>query len=143
MKLFIFILFLGITGMSQAQGVKITVDHDIVMVDNQHVFKLVSNGIPSSYILYNMLNEKLAEFNINYLVSYVKNSSGNLEQIKKYYFDVKFNNAEQSTCQMNSFENKKQCAKFILSQNWVVNGHLDGDLVRKFCEEQGFRYAKP
>lgn len=143
MKLFIFILFLGVAGISQAQKVKVTVDHDIILVDNQQVFKLVSSGVPTSYILYNMLNEPLAEFNINYLVSYVKNSSGNLEQRKKYYFDVKFNNAEQSTCQMTSFAIKKQLAKFIHAQNWVVNGKLDGDLARRFCEAQGFRYAKP
>lgn len=143
MKLFIFILLIGFAEISQAQKAKITIDHDIVLVDNQQVFKLVSTGVPSSYILYNMLNEQLAEFNVNYWVSWEKNSNGNLEQRKKYYFDVKFNNAEQSACQMNSFAIKKQFAKFIVSQNWVLNGKLDGDLARRFCEAQGFRYARP
>lgn len=143
MRLAVFMFFLAFAGMNHAQKAKITVDHDIVLVDNQQVFKIVSNGIPSSYILYNMLNEPLAEFSSNYTVSYVKSSNGSLEQRKNYYFDVKFNNAEQSTCQMNSFAIKKQFAKFIVSQNWVVNGKLDGDLARRFCEAQGYRYAKP
>ena len=143
MKLFIFILFLGITGISQAQKAKIKIDGDIVLVDNTPVFQLEEKGFPKSYTLYNMQNVPLATFETNFISEMLRQNDGSFKSVRKYYFIVKFNDSEQSTCEMSSFGIKKQFANFILTNFWVQNGELNEPVIKKFCQEAGFPYSNP
>ncbi len=93
MKLFIFILFLGITGISQAQKAKIKIDGDIVLVDNTPVFQLEEKGFPKSFTLYSMQNVQLATFETNFISKMVRQSDGSYKDVRNYYFLVKFNDS--------------------------------------------------
>jgi hypothetical protein len=143
MKLFIFILFLGITGISQAQKAKIKIDGDIVLVDNTPVFQLEEKGFPKSFTLYSMQNVQLATFETNFISKMVRQSDGSYKDVRNYYFLVKFNDSEQSSCEMSSFGIKKQFANFILTNLWVQNGELNEPVIKKFCQEAGFSYSNP
>jgi len=143
MKLFIFILFLGVTGISQAQKAKIKIDGDIVLVDNTPVFQLEEKGFPKSYTLYSMQNVQLATFETNFISEMLRQNDGSFKSVRKYYFIVKFNDSEQSTCEMSSFGIKKQFANFILTNFWVQNGELNEPVIKKFCQEAGFPYSNP
>ena len=143
MKLFIFILFLGIAGISQAQKAKIKIDGDIVLVDNIPVFQLVEKGFPKSYTLYNMQNVQLATFESNFISELERQNDGSFKDVNTYYFLVRFNDAEKSSCEMSSFGIKKQFANFILTNFWVQNGELNEPVIKKFCQEAGFPYSNP
>jgi len=143
MKLFIFILFLGITGISQAQKAKIKIDGDIVLVDNIPVFQLEEKGFPKSFTLYSMQNVQLATFETNFISKMVRQSDGSYKDVRNYYFLVKFNDSEQSSCEMSSFGIKKQFANFILTNLWVQNGELNEPVIKNFCQEAGFPYSNP
>jgi hypothetical protein len=143
MKLFIFILFLGITGISQAQKALIKIDGDIVLVDNIPVFQLEEKGFPKSYTLFNMQNVPLATFETNFISEMLRQNDGSFKNVRKYYFIVKFNDSEQSSCEMSSFGIKKQFANFILTNFWVQNGELNEPVIKKFCQEAGFPYSNP
>lgn len=143
MKLFLFILFLGITGISQAQKAKIKIDGDIVLVDNTPVFQLEEKGFPKSFTLYSMQNVQLATFETNFISKMVRQSDGSYKDVRNYYFLVKFNDSEQSSCEMSSFGIKKQFANFILTNLWVQNGELNEPVIKKFCQEAGFPYSNP
>jgi hypothetical protein len=143
MKLFIFILFLGAAGISQAQKEKIKIDGNIVLFDNIPVFQLEEKGFPKSYTLYNMQNVPLATFETNFISEMLRQNDGSFKNVRKYYFIVKFNDSEQSSCEMSSFGIKKQFANFILTNFWVQNGELNEPVIKKFCQEAGFPYSNP
>jgi len=143
MKLFIFILFLGVAGISQAQKAKIKVDGDIVLADNVPVFQLADKGFPKSYTLYNMQNVQLATFETDFISKLERQNDGSFKDVNTYYFLVKFNDSQQSSCEMSSFANKKQFASFIFSRSWVENGALNEPVIQKFCQEAGFPYSNP
>jgi len=143
MKLFIFILFLGVAGISHAQKAKIKVDGDIVLADNVPVFQLADKGFPKSYTLYSMQNVQLATFETDFISKLERQNDGTFKDVNTYYFLVKFNDSQQSSCEMSSFANKKQFASFIFSRSWVENGALNEPVIQKFCQDAGFGYTKP
>jgi hypothetical protein len=143
MKLFIFILFLGVAGISQAQKAKIKVDGDIVFANDVPVFQLETKGFPKSYTLYSMQNVQLATFETDFISKLERQNDGTFKDVNTYYFLVKFNDSQQSSCEMSSFANKKQFATFIFSRSWVENGALNEPVILKFCQDAGFGYTKP
>jgi hypothetical protein len=143
MKLFIFILFLGVAGISQAQKAKIKVDGDIVFANDVPVFQLETKGFPKSYTLYSMQHVQLATFETDFISKLERQNDGTFKDVNTYYFLVKFNDSQQSSCEMSSFANKKQFANFILTNFWVQNGELNEPVIKKFCQEAGFPYSNP
>ena len=143
MKLFIFILFLGVAGISQAQKAKIKVDGDIVFANDVPVFQLETKGFPKSYTLYSMQNVQLATFETDFISKLERQNDGTFKDVNTYYFLVKFNDSQQSSCEMSSFANKKQFATFIFSRSWVENGALNEPVIQKFCQDSGFKFTHP
>jgi hypothetical protein len=143
MRIAIFTFFLAFAGLIHAQKAKIKVDGDIVLADNVPVFQLKTNGFPKSYMLYNMQNVQLATFETDFISELERQNDGSFKDVDTYYFLVKFNDSEQSSCEMSSFAIKKQFATFILSSSWVENGALNEPIIKKFCQESGFEYTNP
>ena len=140
MKLFFFILFLGITGISQAQKAKIKIDGDIVLVNGEPAFILESPFLSASYNLYNMQHELLAAFSENMGTKKIQSSTG--KKKKKFsYLSVTFSNEEQSKCETGTFPVKKLMAMMIVKNGLVENGELNNGNVIRFCEERGFYYS--
>jgi hypothetical protein len=140
MKLFIFILFLGITGISQAQKAKIKIDGDVVLVNGEPSFILESPVLSSSYNVYNMQNQLLAVFKETSSFRQIKTSTGFQTQHFSY-LAVTFSNEEQSRCETGTFPVKKLMAMMIVKNGLVENGELNNDNVLRFCEERGFYYS--
>jgi hypothetical protein len=90
-----------------------------------------------------MQNVPLATFETNFISEMLRQNDGSFKSVRKYYFIVKFNNSEQSTCEMSSFGIKKQFANFIYTNFWVQNGELNELVIKKFCQEAGFPYSNP
>ena len=85
MKLFIFILFLGITGISQAQKAKIKIDGDIVLVNGEPAFILESPILSATYNVYNMQHKLLAVFDETAGTTTIQTSSGTKYQQFSYW----------------------------------------------------------
>ena len=143
MRLTIFTIFLVFTGLIHGQKAKIKVDGDIVLADNVPVFQLADKGFPKSYTLYSMQNVQLATFETDFISKLERQNDGTFKDVNTYYFLVKFNDSQQSSCEMSSFANKKQFASFIYSRSWVENGALNEPVILKFCQDAGFGYTKP
>jgi hypothetical protein len=141
MKLFIFILFLGIAGISQAQKAKIKIDGDVVLVNGEPSFILESPVLSSSYKVYNMQNELLAVFNEISSFRQIKTSTGAQTTQHFSYLAVTFSNEEQSKCETGTYPVKKLLAMMIVKNGLVENGQLNNDNVLRFCEERGFYYS--
>ena len=140
MKLFLLILFLGITGISQAQKAKITIDGDIVNVNGEPAFILESPILSASYNLYNMQHELLAVFSETPGTKRTQTSNGTQYQ-QIFYLSVTFKNEEQSKCETGTFPVKKLMAMMIVKNGLVENGQLNNDNVHRFCEERGFYFS--
>ena len=143
MRLAIFMFLLTFAGISQAQKAKVKIDGNIVLVDGTPVFQLEDKGFPKSYTLYSMQNVQLATFETNFISKMVRQNDGTYKDVRTYYFLVKFNDSEQSSCEMSSFGIKKQFANFILKNFWVQNGELNEPVIKKFCQEAAFPYSNP
>lgn len=143
MRLAIFMFLLAFAGISQAQKAKIKVDEDVVLANDVPVFQLETKGFPKSYTLYSMQNVQLATFETNFISKLERQNDGSFKDVNTYYFLVKFNDSQQSSCEMSSFANKKQFASFIFSRSWVENGALNEPVILKFCQDAGFGYTKP
>lgn len=143
MRLAIFMFLLTFAGISQAQKAKIKVDGDIVFANDVPVFQLETKGFPKSYTLYSMQNVQLATFETDFISNLERQNDGSFKDVNTYYFLVKFNDSQQSSCEMSSFANKKQFASFIFSRSWVENGALNEPVIQKFCQDAGFGYTNP
>jgi hypothetical protein len=143
MRLVILMFLLTFAGISQAQKAKIKVDGDVVLANDVPVFQLETKGFPKSYTLYSMQNVQLATFETDFISKWERQKDGTFKDERTYYFLVKFNDSEQSSCEMSSFGIKKQFATFILSSSWVENGALNEPVIKKFCQEAGFPYSNP
>lgn len=140
MKLFIIILFLGMTGISQAQKAKIKIDGDIVLVNGEPSFILESPILSATYNVYNMQHKLLAVFNETSSFRQIKTSTG-VQTQHFSYLAVTFSNEEQSRCETGTFPVKKLMAMMIVKNGLVENGELNNDNVLRFCEERGFYYS--
>lgn len=141
MKLFIFILFLGVAGISQAQKAKIKIDGDIVLVNGEPAFILESPVLSASYNLYNVQHQLLAVFKETSSFRQIRTSTG--VQTQNFSFlSVTFSNEEQSRCETGTFPVKKLLAMMIVKNGLVENGQLNNDNVVRFCEERGFYYSQ-
>ena len=141
MKLLIFILFLGMTGISQAQKAKIKIDGDIVLVNGEPAFILESPILSATYNVYNMQHKLLAVFDETAGTTTIQTSSGTKYQ-QFSYLSVTFNNEEQSKCETGTFPVKKLMAMMIVKNGLIENGELNNNNVIRFCEERGFYYSK-
>lgn len=140
MKLFLILLFLGMTGISQAQKAKIKIDGDIVLVNGEPAFILESPILSATYNLYNMQHELLAVFSETSGTQKTQTSNGmQYQQIS--YLSVTFRNEEQSKCETGTFPVKKLMAMMIVKNGLVENGELNNNNVLRFCEERGFYYS--
>jgi hypothetical protein len=141
MKLFIFMLFLGFAGISQAQKAKIKIDGDIVLVNGEPAFILESPVLSASYNLYNVQHQLLAVFKETSSFRQIRTSTG--VQTQNFSFlSVTFSNEEQSRCETGTFPVKKLLAMMIVKNGLVENGQLNNDNVVRFCEERGFYYSQ-
>ena len=140
MKLFIFILFLGVAGISQAQKAKIKIDGDVVLVNGEPSFILESPVLSSSYNVYNMQNELLAVFKETSSFRQIKTSTG-VQTQHFSYLAVTFSNEEQSRCETSTYAVKKLMAMMIVKNGLIENGELNNDNVHRFCEERGFYFS--
>ncbi|MFM1947437.1 MAG: hypothetical protein RL207_1720 [Bacteroidota bacterium] len=140
MKLFIFILLIGLTGISQAQKAKIKIDGDIVLVNGEPAFILESPFLSASYNLYNIDHQPLAYFSQSTGTKKIHTSEG-IKYQNFTYLSVTFNNEEQSKCETGTFPVKKLMAIMIVKNGLVENGQLNNNHVVRFCEERGFYYS--
>jgi hypothetical protein len=143
MKFTLLLLFFAFIGTNHAQKAKINVDGDVVLANDIPVFLLETKGFPKSYTLYSMQNVQLATFETNFISNLERQNDGTFKDVNTYYFLVKFNDSQQSSCEMSSFANKKQFATFIFSRSWVENGTLNEPVIQKFCQDSGFKFTLP
>jgi hypothetical protein len=143
MKFTLLLLFFAFIGTNHAQKAKINVDGDVVLANDIPVFLLETKGFPKSYTLYSMQNVQLATFETNFISNLERQNDGTFKDVNTYYFLVKFNDSQQSSCEMSSFANKKQFASFIFSRSWVENGALNEPVIQKFCQDSGFKFTHP
>lgn len=112
--LFTFILlFFSLNAFSQKQKVK--VKKDIVKLNGDALFKMVSTKYPDAYTIYNLDDEKLALFNANYYRDEQQVTAGNPEG-RVAYFVITFFNDELDQCEIRIVGFKKHLAKRIINE---------------------------
>ncbi|PWH82921.1 hypothetical protein [Brumimicrobium oceani] len=133
------ILFISFTSFSQKQKVK--VKNDIVTLDGNPLFKMVSSNYPDGYTLYSLDDEKLAVFNSQFYNDPKQVTAGSPEG-RVGYFEITFFNGDLDQCEIRIVGFKKQLAQHIISAGLIEDGKLVEKAVKEFCAINGSRFSE-
>lgn len=133
------ILFISFATLSQKQKVK--VKNDIVTLDGNPMFKMVSSNYPDAYTIYSLEDEKLAIFNAQYYNDPKQITAGSPEG-RVGYFEITFFNGDLDQCEIRIVGFKKQLAQHIISAGLIVDGQLVEKAVKEFCAINGSKFSE-
>ncbi len=141
MKLFFILSLLVFSCTAWSQGHKVSVKKDLVSVNEEPAFKMVSTTYPDAYTITNLAGEKLIYFNAYFYNSPSQVTSANPNG-RIGYFDITFFNEGMDKCEIRIVGGKKALADQIVSEDLINEGSLNETAIKQFCRINGMKFSE-